>query len=169
MDDLLKIDKKKEEMIKNSELFFDEFFKILEEKNKKNVLIKKLKEKQFNSIKNGAPFPFDVNYKITEVISDECTVFHSSKKPIKFSFKIQKEKEIIKTSILFKEGDDIRKDIFVLQGISKMNEISGFYGNKDVYTIYKAMVCKLGENNENKGIIQFIDNTKPFNEDEIRF
>ncbi|XP_026190834.1 uncharacterized protein LOC113146753 [Cyclospora cayetanensis] len=93
----------------------------------------------------GIPLPFDDGSVLLHIIAQECYVMKSSQYPLVIKALIyyaqpqQQQQETLRLQrFLYKEDDDLRQDVLVLQLIAYMNRILLRYGLDLKLTPYKA-------------------------------
>lgn len=74
--------------------------------------------------------PIDPKIRIKGIFSQDCTVFGSAQRPIKYTFKMTPETkknnrlgENIYYRLIYKSGDDLRQDQLILQMINFMDSL----------------------------------------------
>lgn len=95
------------------------------------------------------PLPLDPNIEICGIVVDKCSVFKSSLSPLKITF----ETVTSQYALMYKIGDDLRQDQFIIQIISLIEKILQNENLDLKLTPYK--ILPLGEV---EGLIEFIPN-----------
>jgi phosphatidylinositol 3-kinase len=108
--------------------------------------------------------PIDPRIKIKGVFSEDCTVFGSNTKPIKYTFKVtQDSKKFIHfdnnnyCKLFFKTGDDLRQDQLILQIITYMDSLLKKEQLNYEFTIYKVL-----STSKRDGFVEFVPNSKTY-------
>ena len=108
--------------------------------------------------------PIDPRIKIKGVFSEDCTVFGSNTKPIKYTFKVtQDSKKFIHfdnnnyCKLFFKTGDDLRQDQLILQIITYMDSLLKKEQLNYEFTIYKVLATS-----KKDGFVEFVPNSKTY-------
>ena len=125
-------------------------------KKLKEIINKDKKDFMYN---NEHYLPIDPNIKIKGIEVDDCKIFTSSSKPIKFTFKItQDTKQYCHFSgdskyskFFFKCGDDLRQDQLILQIINFMDSLL-----KKMQLDYKFTIYKVLATSHNEGFVEFV-------------
>ncbi|AAS54378.1 AGL113Cp [Eremothecium gossypii ATCC 10895] len=94
--------------------------------------------------------PLDPEVVAVDVVPEDCKVFKSSLSPLKITFKT---KDARKYSLMFKVGDDLRQDQFVVQIITLMNALL-----KNENVDLKLTPYRILATGHNEGAIEFIPN-----------
>ena len=104
--------------------------------------------------------PIEPNIEVKGIFSDDCTVFSSSTRPIKYTFRMTKESKKFNRfgnenyyEFIFKIGDDLRQDQLVLQMINFMNSLLIKKYIDCEFTPYKALATS-----KDDGFLEFVPN-----------
>jgi phosphatidylinositol kinase/protein kinase (PI-3 family) len=128
-------------------------------KKLKDIINRDKKDFMYN---NEHYLPIDPKIKIKGIDVDDCQIFNSATKPIKFSFKITQDtmkyshfsednKNSKYSKFFFKCGDDLRQDQLILQIINFMNSLL-----KKMQLDYKFTIYKVLATNNNEGFVEFV-------------
>ncbi|VEU20102.1 DEKNAAC100932 [Brettanomyces naardenensis] len=98
----------------------------------------------------GIPFPLNPRVNVTGTFPEDCSVFKSSLSPLKIAFKTDRSGEY---SVMYKVGDDLRQDQFIIQIIALMDKILQSENLDLRLTPYKILATGPAE-----GLIQFVPN-----------
>lgn len=113
--------------------------------------------------RDGLTCPLDPSIKLYAVVKDSCSVFKSAVQPMKMTFtarKFAKNREerksqplpdLIKYSIVFKNGDDTRQDALVNNMVAVMD-----YVLKQVRYDFKFTPFKVLAASPDDGILEFV-------------
>ncbi|AMD21116.1 HEL165Wp [Eremothecium sinecaudum] len=99
---------------------------------------------------NNVSLPIAPEIIVVDVVPEDCKVFKSSLSPLKITFKT---KDRHNYSIMFKVGDDLRQDQFIVQIITLMNALL-----KNENVDLKLTPYKILATGKNEGGIEFIPN-----------
>ena len=127
----------------------------------KKKLIEMIDKEEKNYMHNTSHYvPIEPKIKVKGIFSDDCTVFSSSTRPIKFTFRMsEKSKEFNRFGnktyyeFIFKIGDDLRQDQLVLQMINFMNSLLAKKYIFCEFTPYKALATS-----KDDGFLEFVPN-----------
>ena len=127
----------------------------------KKKLIEMIDKEEKNYMHNTSHYvPIEPKIKVKGIFSDDCTVFSSSTRPIKFTFRMsEKSKEFNRFGnktyyeFIFKIGDDLRQDQLVLQMINFMNSLLTKKYIFCEFTPYKALATS-----KDDGFLEFVPN-----------
>ena len=125
-------------------------------KKLKEIINKDKKDFMYN---NEHFLPIDPKIKIKGIDVDDCKIFTSTTKPIKYSFKITQEtkqychfsEDSKYSKFFFKCGDDLRQDQLILQIINFMNSLL-----KKMQLDYKFTIYKVLATSNNEGFVEFV-------------
>ena len=140
--------------------------KSLEEQKRK--LKEMIDKDKMNFMHNEEHYlPIDPRIKIKGVFTEDCTVFGSNTRPIKFTFKItQDTKKFFHfdsnnnySKFFFKTGDDLRQDQLILQIINYMDSLLKKEQLNYEFTIYKVLATS-----KKDGFVEFVPNSKTYKE-----
>lgn len=98
------------------------------------------------------PFPLDPRVSVFGSIPEHCNVFKSSLSPLKVSFKA--DTSSAEYPVMYKIGDDLRQDQFVIQIIALMNKIL-----KSENLDLKLSPYRILATGPVEGLIQFVPNS----------
>ena len=108
--------------------------------------------------------PIEPKIKVKGVFSGDCTVFSSSSRPLKFTFKMTQETKKYNRfgdknyyKIIFKLGDDLRQDQLILQMINFMDSLLKKSTIDCEFTTYKVLATSKFE-----GFVEFVPDSKPY-------
>ena len=146
-----KVDKQKEKLKQ-----------ILSEQDKENLSeINNEILKNVNIQKKTYPLPLDPNIMVKGVKTENCTIFRSNLRPVKYTFNITPETQKYNKkdnpkeySFIFKYGDDLRQDQLILQMISYMDSIL-----KKVHLDYEFTTYKVLATSKSDGFVEFVPNS----------
>ena len=117
--------------------------------------MKKVLEKHSNNFKIFNEFPSytDPNVLISGVNIDNCWVFKSKAKPLKIKFIVSqsRQNDFVKQNlyeVMYKNGDDVRQDMFFLKMIELISEILDY---KEYATTYKVVAFS-----QNDGMLEIV-------------
>ncbi|AET39243.1 phosphatidylinositol 3-kinase VPS34 Ecym_4166 [Eremothecium cymbalariae DBVPG len=99
---------------------------------------------------NNVALPIDPEVVAVDVVVEECRIFKSSLSPLKITFRT---KDRLKYSLMFKVGDDLRQDQFVVQIITLMNALL-----KNENVDLKLTPYRILATGGTEGAIEFIPN-----------
>ena len=109
-------------------------------------------------------FPLNPKIKIKGIATEDCKVFDSKTKPIKFTFKTTQEtKQYIHFDdknycrIFFKNGDDLRQDQLILQIMDFMDSLLKKQQLDYQFTIYKVLATS-----KKDGLVEFVPSSKTY-------
>ena len=101
--------------------------------------------------------PIYPKIRIKGIFSQDCTVFGSAQRPIKYTFKMTPETkknnrlgENIYYRLIYKSGDDLRQDQLILQMINFMDSLLKKYIDCE-FTIYKVLATSKSD-----GFVEFV-------------
>ena len=108
--------------------------------------------------------PIEPKIKVKGIFSQNCLVFNSAKRPIKYTFKMTRESKKYNNfgdnnyyKLIFKSGDDLRQDQLILQMINFMNSLLK-KGKVDwEFTIYKVLATS-----KEDGFVEFVPDAKTY-------
>ena len=146
-----KVDKQKEKLKQ-----------ILSEQDKENLSeINNEILKNVNIQKKTYPLPLDPNIMVKGVKTENCTIFRSNLRPVKYTFNITPETQKYNKkdnpkeySFIFKYGDDLRQDQLILQMISYMDSILQKFKLNYEFTSYKVLATSKSD-----GFVEFVPNS----------
>ena len=108
--------------------------------------------------------PLDPRIKIKRVITEDCTVFSSNTRPVKYTFNVtQDTKKYIHfednnyVKFFFKTGDDLRQDQLILQIINYMDSLLKKEQLNYEFTIYKVLATS-----KKDGFVEFVPNSRTY-------
>ena len=118
-------------------------------------------KERVNYMHNSSHYvPIEPNIEVKGIFSDDCTVFSSSTRPIKYTFKMTEESKKFNRfgnknyyEFIFKIGDDLRQDQLILQMINFMNSLLTKKYIDCEFTPYKALATT-----KNDGFLEFVPN-----------
>ena len=108
--------------------------------------------------------PIEPKIRVKGIFTQDCTVFKSAKRPIKYTFKMTKK--TIKYNpfgdnnyykLIFKTGDDLRQDQLILQMINFMNSLLKKKNIDCEFTIYKVLATSKFD-----GFVEFVPDSKTY-------
>ena len=140
------------------------YISYMESKNKLKEIIDKEKKSFMHNQEHY--FPIDPRIKIKGIATEDCTVFDSAKKPIKYTFKITQETKKYMhfednnyCRIIFKNGDDLRQDQLILQIMAFMDSLLKKEQLDYKFTIYKVLATS-----KKDGFVEFVPRSKTYKE-----
>jgi phosphatidylinositol 3-kinase len=127
-------------------------------KDQKRKLLEIIDKEKKNFMHNEEHcLPIDPKIRIKGIFSQDCTVFGSAQRPIKYTFKMTPETkknnrlgENIYYRLIYKSGDDLRQDQLILQMINFMDSLLKKYIDCE-FTIYKVLATSKSD-----GFVEFV-------------
>ena len=166
----IKVNKKYYEIIKNEIDFkkeLGEISRIVKNAGSYDAQKKKLTEmidkERVNYMHNSSHYvPIEPNIEVKGIFSDDCTVFSSSTRPIKYTFRMKEESKKYNRfgnqnyyEFIFKIGDDLRQDQLILQMINYMDSLL-----KNMHLDYEFTTYKTLATSKSDGFVEFVPNSK---------
>ena len=133
-------------------------------KKLKEIINKDKKDFMYN---NEHFLPIDPKIIIKGIDVDDCKIFTSTSKPIKYSFKITQDtkkychfsEDSKYSKFMFKCGDDLRQDQLILQIINYMNSLL-----KKMQLDYKFTIYKVLATSNSEGFVEFVPKSLPYSQ-----
>ena len=127
----------------------------------KKKLTEMIDKERKNYMHNSEHYvPIEPKIKVKGIFTDDCTVFSSSTRPIKYTFRMaEKSKKFNRFGnenyyeFIFKIGDDLRQDQLILQMINFMNSLLTKKYIDCEFTPYKALATS-----KTDGFLEFVPN-----------
>ena len=133
--------------------------------NQRKKLFEIIDKEKKNFMHNEEHYlPIEPKIKVKGIFSQNCLVFSSAKRPIKYTFKMTPESKKFNRfgdnnyyKLIFKLGDDLRQDQLILQMINFMNSLlkKGYVDCE--FTIYKVLATSKSD-----GFVEFVPDSKTY-------
>lgn len=106
-----------------------------------------------NNINDGEGVPFSANLDITlkKVKVEKTKVFTSATKPLLLPCEVEEFGQKKNITLMFKTGDDMRQDAFVVQLFAVMDRVLKNVGLDLKFSIYNVISCT-----KDDGVLQFV-------------
>ena len=127
----------------------------------KKKLTEMIDKERKNYMHNTSHYvPIEPKIKVKGIFTDDCTVFSSSTRPIKYTFRMEEKSNEYNRfgnknyyEFIFKIGDDLRQDQLILQMINFMNSLLKKQYINCEFTPYKALATS-----KDDGFLEFVPN-----------